>query len=146
MKERIFYYVFLIAGLSLLLYFAPKEYCTSRKLIKTGIKTQGTVVDMVRSRGKGYKKRKYPVFEYTDGSGNVNRYERKIASIFDKLTLGDVTDLVYDPATKVARQDSFYGLYFGPLLIFLIGSIFTLVGRAGVLGKLEQYDKNYEKK
>ncbi len=138
MKECIFYYISLIVGLSLLLYFAPKEYFTSRKLVKTGIKTEGTVVDMVRSRSsKSYPKRKYPVFEYRDRSGRVNRYERKSTSIFDRLKLGDVTDLVYDPVTKVARQDSFYGLYVGPLLIFLIGSIFTLVGRAGVLGNLE---------
>jgi len=137
MKERMLYYAFLISGLAMLLYFAPREYLTSRKLIKTGIKTQATVVDMVRSSGKGYKKRKRPVFKYTDESGNVNRYERTNTSIFDKLKLGDVVGLVYDPVTKVARQDSFRGLYLGTIIMLLVGVVFTLVGRAGVLGRIE---------
>lgn len=138
MKEQIIYYILLILGLAMLLYFAPKEYSTSRKLIKTGIKTKATVVDMVRGSGKGHNKRKYPVFEYIDQSGNIHRYERRSTSIFDRLKLGDVADLVYNPVTKVARQDSFRGLYLGPIFILLIGGLFTLVGRAGVLGRLEQ--------
>jgi len=137
MKERTFYYIALILGLSLLLYFAPKEFYVSTKLVKTGIKTQATIVDTVRSSGTGYPKRKFPVFEYTDQSGSVNRYTRRSTSIFDRFKIGDVVNIVYNPNTKVVRVASFYGLYFGPIMILFMGGLFTFVGRAGVLGRLE---------
>lgn len=137
MKERALYYVFLIAGLAMLLYFAPKEYLTSRKLMKTGIRTQATIVDAVRSSGKGYRKRKYPVFEYTDQSGNINRYTRRSTSIFDRFKVGDVVNIAYNPDTKVMRVVSFYGLYVGAIFILFGGCLFTFIGRAGVLGRVE---------
>jgi len=130
MKERIFYYVSLIAGLAMLLYFAPKEYYISRKLVKTGIRTEATVVGMVRKIRSVHNRGKteYPIFEYTNQDGRINTYTSNSDLIFNRFKVGDVTNIVYDPRTQVMRIASFSGLYTAPIALFLAGCFSIFLG------------------
>jgi len=136
MKIKIFstYSIFFLLGL-VAACFAPKNYLTSKKLVATGIKTEATVIDMVRG---GSKNRHYkPVFQYTDQSNTLNTFQSPGRTIFDRYKKGDVVDIVYNPTTKVARVNSFRGLYLGPIMTLIVGCIFMLVGRAGMRGQFE---------
>jgi len=129
------YCLVLLSGLALLFFLASKECYVLGKLIKTGIKTEAVLVDIVRSSGNNSSR--YPIFEYTDQSGTLNRFRNNSSLTSDKYKVGDVVDILYHPDTKVARIDSFYGLYFGLVFILFVGSVFTFVGGAGVLGILK---------
>lgn len=129
------YCLCLIFGLGMLFFLVPKKCYVLGKLIKTGIRTEAVLVDIV-VRSSGGNSIKYPVFEYTDQSGTVNRFKNNSSLISDSK-IGDVVDILYHPDTKVAMVDSFYGLYFGLVFMLFVGGLLTLVGGAGVRGSLK---------
>jgi len=128
MKNLFLCSVFLLIG-SGAIYFAKKEYNTSKELVKTGIETKAEVVDILEvddddGGGSTYKS----VFEYTDQSNKLIRAKNNYSSNPPAQEMGEILEIVYIPNTKTLRVNSFWGLYFSPIMLFLVGFIFGGIG------------------
>lgn len=120
-----------LAGLGLL------EFNISRKLVKTGIKTEARVVDIVEyndgnnsASGVHRNDIEYKlVYEYTDRSGSPVRFKSKYRSKFhSREKIGDTVKIIYHPNNITQRIDSFWDLYFDPIVSWAMGLIACIFG------------------
>lgn len=107
------------------------EFSISWKLVKTGIKTEARVVDIMEytdRNGADKKQITYKsVFEYTDRSGSRVRFNGKGGAISpDKI--GEIVKIIYLPNKKQEKIDSFWGLYFDPLIWWAVALITCILG------------------
>lgn len=118
----------LLAGGMASLYFAMKSYNNTRDLLSTGIKTTAIVVEMITvsdSDGSTYK----PVFEFTDRSKGVRRYESSVSSSPPAYKVGEKVKIVYDQSDDdEVKTISFWGLYRWSIVLLCIASPLLIIG------------------
>jgi len=120
----------------ILIFVAFKQYTITKSLLSNGIKTNGKVIDLLRSSssdGDTFK----PVFEFTDIENNVVTFESSVSSRPAPYDIGDKVEIVYEMDSDVRKVISFWGLYrwtIIPLMIamplFIVGFGYILYSRA----------------
>ena len=120
------YGALLIAGL-LLLYFANKNYISSKDLFNNGVKTKAKVIDLIKIRsddGYTYK----PVFEYTNRFDETVAFTSDISSSPPAYKVGATVMVVYSKEdTEERRIVSFWGLYRWSIILLCIASPLLII-------------------
>lgn len=133
-------YIFMCLGL-ILAGLGFVEFNTSRKLVKTGIRTEARVVDIMEyndgnNNASGVHRNDIEyklVFEYTDRSGASVRFKSRDRSKFPGKEIGDIVKIIYQPNNITQRIDSFWGLYFGSIVSWCFGFVFCCFGLRGII-------------
>lgn len=129
----IFFYAFLFLLGSFLAYGAFNEYQKTQNILKKGIKTTATVTSFTTSRGENNTMYK-PVFEFTDRSQNIQTFESGISSSPPEYKLGEKVKIIYTPSKiDKAKTISFWGLYRGSVILFMIAAPLLIIGGAYLL-------------
>lgn len=113
---------------SVFTYLAIKEALARYDLLVSGVRTNGTVNEVVRKEKSGdtfY----YPVFEFYDQSNVKHLVEAQEGSWPSSYNKGDKVSLVYDPKNPENLSDtSFFGLYTIALLFASMAVIALAIG------------------
>lgn len=125
--------VFSIVGVGLLLgsafVFSDVTSFTGRAM-----QADGTVIDLERSRSSsssssGSSVTWRPVVEFTTATGRRIEFVSSVGSSPPSHRVGEPVKVLYQPADPdSARIDSFFQLWFGFLIVFTLGSVFTAIG------------------
>lgn len=112
----------------------------TKKFVDGAERASGTVIELERRQSGDDGPSYYPVVRFTDAAGNDVTFTSSTGSNPPSKREGDKVDVLYDPRNpREAELDSFFSLWFGPLMVGgLFGTIFPLVGVAIILGSLRQ--------
>lgn len=129
--------VFALIGIGML-GGAGYSYYTTNQFIEQSLKTEGIVVDLVRSRSSsrtsGSNRRKTsrgyaPVVEFTTESGDTIEFVSSTSSNPPKFSEGELVEVFYDPRSpRKAKINSFLTLWAGTIIVGLMGLIFSGIG------------------
>ena len=126
----LFTLIFGLVGLGLL---AGAVYALSSTLSfrSNSKRAEGVVVELQRG-GKGAK----PVVEWKDSKGGVHRVTGGVSSSPPAYSVGEKTDVRYDPAhPEDARIDGFLENWFVALILGILGTVFFSIGAGfGIFG------------
>jgi hypothetical protein len=128
------YVVFLVVGIGMLVGFTL-TYRQSRAFVAGAERANGEVIDVEYNRRPGDSTGMYcPVFQFMTKDGQKIRVRSKIRSSSSSYHRGDQVAVLYDPKSpENASIQSFWDLYFLPIVFGLIGVGFTTAG-AGMIG------------
>lgn len=131
---RLMYVVFLVVGIGMLVGFTL-TYRQSRAFVAGAERANGEVIDVEYNRRPGDSTGMYcPVFQFMTKDGQKIRVRSKIRSSSSSYHRGDQVAVLYDPKSpENASIQSFWDLYFLPIVFGLIGVGFTTAG-AGMIG------------
>lgn len=106
-----------------------------RTFVSKAQQTQGTIVDMVFSRGSSTSSNASytytPVFEFRAMSGQMIRVKESVSSNPPQFQVGETVEVIYDPeAPQGARIHKWSNLYLFPVLFGVMGMIITGIGIA----------------
>lgn len=125
-------YIGLLLISVVLIYFAFKQYSVSKGLMADGIKTNATVIDLIRvSSDDGYTYK--PVFEFTDRGNNRVTFESEVSSSPAPYKVGDIVKIVYSKTSDDRRIISFWGLYRWTIILLSIASPLLIIGGGYIL-------------
>ena len=125
---RLFFGIFLLAGLGQLGGAAYLTYDTQRDL-SVGVRADGEVIDLYESRDSDGDYTYRPHVRFTTREGEVLEFTSTMGSNPAAFDVGEPVAVIYDPASpRDARIDSFFQLWFAPLLLGFMGIVFTAVG------------------
>jgi len=118
---------------AILAYFAFSEYSKTQTLLHKGIKTTATVKNFVTSNsndGTMYA----PIFEFKDRQQNSHIFESGISSKPPAYKIGEKVKIIYNPLNKEkVKTISFWGLYRGSVILFMIAAPFLILGGSYLL-------------
>jgi hypothetical protein len=114
----------------LLLALTVLSIWTTTAWLKRTVETQGTVVEMLRTRDKDDGGWMYePVVRFETAEGKAIKFEANFRSSPPAYRVGDTVKIVYLPdAPERAQIRSFLSLWMGPMIMALIGTVFFGVG------------------
>jgi hypothetical protein len=95
------------------------------------VRVRGVVVDleMRKTTEGGWKKSYYPVVRFQSTNGQEVQFVSGVGSSPAAFERGEEVEVLYDPAApEEARIDSWFDLYFVPILAGALGSVFLLSG------------------
>ena len=125
---RLFFGIFLLVGLGLLGGSAYLTYDTRRSL-SVGVRADGKVIDLYESRDSDGDSTYRPHVRFTTREGEIVEFTSSTGSNPAAFNVGEPVVVIYDPASpRSARIDSFFQLWFAPLLTGVMGIVFTAVG------------------
>lgn len=128
----VLYAAFFIIGL-ILSYIAFDQYRKTQNLLATGTKTNATVIDLIASRGDDGTMYS-PVFEFTDRSNTKRTFKSGISSRPAAYNIGEKVKVVYNPkGHDEVKTISFWGLYRGSVILFMIAAPFLIIGGSYLL-------------
>jgi len=127
---------YLYAGMLLisivLIYFAFRNYNTTKNLMTDGVKTKARVIDLIEVEGNdGYTYT--PVFEYNDNANNIVKFESRISSNPPRYSVGEMVNIIYSKDTEEKKIISFWGLYRWAIILLSIASPLLVIGGAYIL-------------
>lgn len=130
MNWWILFYGLLFSIGSFLAYTAYIQFQKTHHLLKDGIKTTAIVKEFVVTRGEN-NNMYAPVFEYKDRRQEFRTYTSKIQSYPAPYKIGEKVKIVYDKKKMDDMKTiSFWGLYRGSVILFMIASPFLVIGGA----------------
>ena len=118
----------LIFFISLVLtFFGLKQYAKTSELLRSGIRTNASVIQLLGGFGTGGDSFK-PLFEYTDERGEQQTFSSEVASRPSKYVEGDQVEIVYQREGEI-KVISFWGLYrWMVILLGLAAPLFVVSG------------------
>ncbi|WP_018915928.1 DUF3592 domain-containing protein [Vreelandella zhanjiangensis] len=123
-------YLTLIVGLGLLI-AAFYLYQSSSSFLDGAVTTEGTVIELVRSRSEDsitYR----PVVQFTSQNNSTIEFLSTTGSNPPSYSPGQRVEVMYDPSNPVdAKLKSFFSLWGAPLIVGGLGALFFLTGIAG---------------
>lgn len=127
-----FYSVLFLIG-AVLAYGGYSEYFKTRSLLEKGVKTTAKVREFSVSSGDNGPMYA-PIFEFKDRSQNEQVFESGISSSPPAYQIGDLVKIIYNPSNvKKVKTISFWGLYRGSVILFMIAAPFLIIGAAYLL-------------
>ena len=125
--------IFLLVGLGLLGGTAFLVADT-RSDIARADKADGTVVDLIGEQDSDGDTMYYPRVRYVTRYGNPVEFTGSVGSSPAAFDVGESVGVLYDPAApEEARIDTFFQLWFAPLILGGIGLVFAAIGGGGAL-------------
>lgn len=126
---RLFTAIFTLVGLGLLLiggYLALR----TQEFLGRAVSAQGTVVELVRSRSSDSTTYR-PVVQFTTVDGRPVEMVSSVGSNPPGYSVGETVEVRYDPAhPEDAKLTGFFSLWFLPLLLMGLGTVFASIGLA----------------
>jgi hypothetical protein len=132
--DRVGKFVLLPIGLLLLLGAAYSVWST-RTWLETAIEAQGSVIEMVRVRDSDSKGYLYtPLVRFRTWDGNTIEFQSSLRTNPPAYRTGETVTVLYDPnEPQSASIRGFLSLWFVPMILTFIGSVFLLIGTAFVV-------------
>jgi len=125
-------YVFAVIG-SAMLAGSFFWYTKTKSFIGEALTAPGVVIELVRSRSND-STTYTPVVEYTTEKGQKIEFTSSVGSNPPSHSKGDQIEVLYHEDTpQQAKINSFFSLWLGPILLLVLGSIFSIVGFSLVL-------------
>jgi hypothetical protein len=126
---RLMYVAALAIGMGMLVGFTL-AYRHSRAFVAGAERSDGEIVEVEYGRRPGDSTGMYrPVFQFTTKDGRTIRVPSKVRSSSASYRRGDKVVVLYDPgAPENAAIQGFWELYLLPLVLGLIGVVFTGFG------------------
>jgi hypothetical protein len=125
---RNFGYFFLVPGV-LMLFGAIWTGYRAWSFRESGDKSQGTVVSNRYSTDSDGGGTYHPEVEFATPDGQRHRFISKVGQSPAAFKVGEQVPVVYDRDTpESASIDTIGEQYFGPIMLSILGSVFTLVG------------------
>ncbi|QHG14682.1 DUF3592 domain-containing protein [Nostoc sp. ATCC 53789] len=105
----------------------------TRSFVTSAIPAQGTIIDLVQRSSTDKKGRSsyayYPVIKFTARSGETTVFESNSGSNPPEFAKGQQVEILYSPEKpNSAMIKSWLSLWFLPVMLTGLGSIFALVG------------------
>lgn len=120
-------YVFAIVG-ACMLAGAFALYSSTSSFLERAVTTQGTVVELIRSRSSDSISY-YPIVEFTTTSGHAVEFQSNSGSNPPSYNRGEQVSVIYESsAPESAKIDSFFSLWGGATIVGGIGLVFGLIG------------------
>ena len=127
--ERVVYWVprlFLGIGI-LLLVLTPVMVVRTAQFLAGAERTDGTVVDLSRSKDSEGSVTFSPVVSFTTAEGRTVEFVSSSGSSSPSHSEGDRVEVLYDPDDpNDARLSGFLDLWFGSLVVGVLGAAFTV--------------------
>lgn len=120
-------YLFTLIGLAMLIgaFFLYKNTST---FLASATRTEGTVIELVRSRSSDSTVYK-PVFNFVDDRGATIEVESSSGSNPPSYSVGERVDVFYLPGEpQNAKINSYFSLWGGATIVGGMGGLFLLVG------------------
>jgi hypothetical protein len=128
--------LFLVAGLGML-GGAGYLVADTRHDIAVGASAEGVVIDLILSRDSDGDDTYYPRVRFATPTGESVEFTGSVGSTPAAFDVGEAVAVLYDPADpQDARIDSFFQLWFGPLILGFLGFVFTAIGGGAVVAAL----------
>jgi uncharacterized protein DUF3592 len=112
-------------------------FSNTRGFIAGASEAEGTVIALDRSRsssGSGSSTMYRPVVEFTSGTGKRIEFTSSVGTSPPSHRVGEPVTVLYNPADpSSARIKSFFQLWFGFLIVFFLGLVFTAIGLGIIL-------------
>ena len=125
--------VFFLVGLGML-GGAGYLVVDTRRDIAAGVSADGRVIDLIAERDSDGDDMYYPRVRFVTAAGEPVEFTGSVGSSPAAFDIGEAVAVLYDPADPGdARIDSFFQLWFGPLILGFLGFIFTTVGGGAVI-------------
>lgn len=136
-------YVFLVIGLALLT-GAFFLYQNKKAFLEKADTAQGTVIELLQSRSDNSTTYK-PLVSFKTKEGRQIEFTSSVSSNPPGYDEGETVEVLYDPADpKDANINGFASLWLGPLILGILGAVFSLVGFLIILFKnLKQRKSQY---
>ena len=141
--------IFILVGVSLLIgsYFI---YQNNKSFVSEAILTEGTVVDLQRTRSSDSNSYHYrPVVLFTIKTGESIEFISSTGSNPASYTKGEKVEVLYDPSDpQSARIKEFFSLWGTTVILGSMGAVFFLIGGIMLIvtrlkNRTEQYLKQY---
>jgi Protein of unknown function (DUF3592) len=125
--------LFFIAGLGML-GGAGYLIVDTRRDIAAGTRADGIVIDLIVERDSDGDDMSYPRVRFMTAAGESVEFTGSVGSRPAAFDIGEAVAVLYDPAKpRDARIDSFFQLWFGPLVLGFLGVVFTAVGGGAII-------------
>lgn len=122
------YTIFLTVGLIL---FSIAMYLFQRSLsfMKTGFRTEATIISFKKSRGSKGGTLYTPIYQFTTETGQAIEYSDNVASSNPDGNVNDQVPLVYDRDNpNKAMILSYWGAFRATVILLAIGMPFVVIG------------------
>ncbi|MEA2725247.1 MAG: hypothetical protein QOH59_3018 [Gemmatimonadales bacterium] len=107
-------------------------FSNTTSFISRAVEADGRVTDLERSRSSsssGSSTTYRPVVEFTTATGKHIEFVSSVGSSPPSHSVGEAVKVLYNPADpQRARIKSFFQLWFGFLIVFLLGLVFAAIG------------------
>ena len=110
-------------------------YLEDRSLAESGLRAQGTVIEMVGSRDSdnGYTYR--PLVEFFDANGERHTFTSRVGTNPPDHSTGETVEVIYAPGSpQNAMLDSFSDRFLLPLIFGGLGTVFAAIGGGLLFG------------
>lgn len=133
--------VFLLVGLGML-GGAGYLFVDTRHDIATGVGAEGVVIDLIAERDSDGDDVYYPRVRFATPAGEPVEFTGSVGSSPPAFDIGEAVAVLYNPSDpRDARIDSFFQLWFAPLILGFLGLVFTAVGGGGIIAFMRSTDR-----
>lgn len=134
-------YVFSLVGLTMLA-GAFYAYKSTKTFLETATRTEGTVIELVRTRSDGSDMYK-PVVHFVSQGGKTIEFTSSTSSSPPSYSVDEKVEVFYDPAKpEHAEINSFFELWGVSAIFGGLGAIFFLVGFGIIIGTTVKARRN----
>ncbi|MEL7446060.1 MAG: DUF3592 domain-containing protein [Pseudomonadota bacterium] len=113
----------LFAGIGFWLYSQDQE------LAETGLRANGTVIELDRYTDGDGDTMYRPLIEFRDADGTIQQVQSKVSSSSPSFARGEQVSVIYDPGDPSgAIIDTFMQRFFLPLIFGGMGVFFAVIG------------------
>lgn len=138
-------FIFLGLGVAMLV-GAGAAWVNTRSFIGRAVTVTGTVVELREVRDKDDDSSTYkPIVRFVAGNGSDITFESSFSSRPPAYDVGESVEVLYDPRDPgEARINGFGSLWFGSLILGILGTAFSAIGGGIMLaGRLGERKKSY---
>ncbi len=133
--------VFLVVGLGML-GGAGYLFVDTRHDVATGVSADGVVIDLIAERDSDGDNVYYPRVRFLTPAGEPVEFTGSVGSSPAAFDVGEPVAVLYNPsAPRDARIDSFFQLWFAPLILGFLGLVFTAVGGGAIVAFVRSNNK-----
>lgn len=127
MKMIEYLYIGMVCISAVCTFIAFNFYNTTQELIRNGIKTKATVIDLIKvSNDDGYQYK--PVFEYKNFKNEVRSFKSEVSSKPSPYKIGDRVDIVYSEDGDKKKVVSYWGLYRWTIILLSFAAPLLIIG------------------
>ena len=125
---KVIKYIFALIGLAML-FGAYSLYSGTQSFLETAVSTQGTVIDLRRSRSSDGDDTYAPVVQFNTNGGESIEFTSSTSSNPPSYSRGEPVEVLYQEDSPYdAKIKGFFSLWGAALIVGIFGAIFFLIG------------------
>lgn len=131
-------YLFSFIGIAILIGTISIALNTFHFLAQSKV-TTGKVIQLVPNQSSDSGYTYAPVILFTLEDNKSVKFQSSVSSNPPAHSIGDTVPVIYDPVSPVhAEINSFFNLWFGPLVLGFLGMVFTAVGSGMIIVRIHR--------